>query len=128
MGGGTLYFVLTLPHYLTFRSPQLPVHSFLYQKLWFPSPATNRRQNSDECTYIVLTLKCVKQLQQLVGEFCFTAPSTKAATGKLKISVLCVKLNTNMRIPKKNQHRRFYIRDTLERYRIVMHIGDPFEM
>lgn len=116
-----------LPHYLTFRSPQLPAHSFLYQKLWFPSPATNRRQNSDECTYIILTLKRVKQLQQLVGEFCCTAPNTKAKPGKLKISVLCVKLNTNMRIPKKSQHRRFYIRDTLERIELSCTLGIHFK-
>jgi hypothetical protein len=110
-----LYFVLHRTHYLIFRSPQLPAHSFLYSTLWFPSPTTNRRQNSGECTYIVLHLKCVKQLRQLFGEFCCTAPNTKATPGKLQISVLCMKLNTNVRMPKKNQHRTFYIRDKLAR-------------
>ena len=127
-GGGMLYFVLHLPRYLTFRSPQLPAHSFLQQTLWFPSPATNRCQNSDEWTYIVLTLKYVEQLRQLFGEFFCTAPNTKATPGKLKISVLCVKLNTNVRIPKKNQHRRFYIRDTMERIELSCTLGSFFNV
>ena len=124
--GGMLYFVL--PSLITSLFARLNYQhtcSYIIHS-WFPSPATNRRQNSDECNYIVLNLNCVKQLWQLFGGFCCTTTNTKATPGKRNTSVLCVKLNTNMRIPKKNQHRRFHIRDTLERIELSCTMGDPF--